>query len=626
MANYCGKCGSPLDKRTGRCPECDKNKLLGTKKTTPKIVLVYIVVFLLLAAVLVLFCFRNNASDHSGVAQPPKCNHKWESVTCAQTTSCTLCGEVKVIPLTHVPGEWTDDLNPISCKLTRSVNCANCGALLEREEETLDSFVKDNAFVFTPRQFLERFTQIVELQFGTASYEVTPSDYGMIVNFYYGNNQTSLLNFLHSDMTAVSDKELDQKDVYCVSAFFPPNPGAANNASCMEEFLKACDPKLDDDHAFTACALCMTALQNALNEGRISSTLQSETLCYDVVLSPNIAIGASNDSLLGLAVYPAVSESVAANSPILKADTKPMITNHPVLKADYEISTDKETLGEPIPVHTVYGSTISRECIDSIKFLNSLADAPEDAWDVSEAEDGSVLAWVTPTSEYRYDLFIAGEGGVWAPEDCTYLFAEYRWMESLDFNNAFFVENCKTMRGMFFHDQSIKALDFSGWDTSTVKDMSEMFNFCSNIEKLDLSQFDTSSVTNMHDMFMRCESIKKLDLRSFDTSSVTDMSGMFFQSWYLENLDLSNFDTSRVVDIGGMFFGCMSLKKLDISSFDTSSVEESMGIFSGSLQLSELKVGPEFDISILREEADSMPYMAEGGTINGYPWESFLKQ
>lgn len=311
---------------------------------------------------------------------------------------------------------------------------------------------------------------------------------------------------------------------------------------------------------------------------------------------------------------------------VCPTETKSVAANRPVLKADYEISTDKEMLGEPIPVHTVFGSTISRECIDSIQFLNSLADAPKDAWDVSEAEDGSVLAWVTPTSEYRYDLFIAGEGGVWAPEDCTYLFAEYRWMESLDFNNAFFVENCKTMQGMFYHDQYLTELDFHDWDTSSVENMREMFCFCSSLEQLDLSRFHTSSVTNMRDMFMRCESMKELDLSSFDTSSVTDMSGMFFQSWYLEKLNLSSFDTSKVANIGGMFFGCESLKKLDISSFDTSSAEESMGIFSGSLQLSELKVGSKFDVSILREEADRIPYMTEGGTINGYPWESFLKQ
>lgn len=295
----------------------------------------------------------------------------------------------------------------------------------------------------------------------------------------------------------------------------------------------------------------------------------------------------------------------------------------PVLRSDYDVPSDG---GEALPSYSVFGSDIEKERIASMKFLDSLSGAPRDAWDVSEAGDGSVLAWVTIRGDEQYDLYIAGEGGVWAPQDCTYLFAEYRWMESLDFNNAFFVENCETMQGMFFHDQRIKELDFSGWDTSTVEDMSKMFWFCSSMKQFDLSQFDTSSVTAMNEMFCRCEFLKKLDLSNFDTSSVTDMSSMFFQSWALEELNLSSFDTSRVTDISMMFFSCESLKKLDISSFDTSSVEESMAIFSGGIHLSELKIGPKFDVSILREAADDMPFMAEGGTLNGYPWETFLKQ
>lgn len=141
-----------------------------------------------------------------------------------------------------------------------------------------------------------------------------------------------------------------------------------------------------------------------------------------MVYASGALLGFSSDTALGLPVYPASAESAEAN--------------RPVLKSDYEISTDQETLGEAIPAYNVFGSTISKECIDPIKFLSSLTEAPEDAWDVSEVGDRSVLAWITPTSEDRYDLFIAGEGGVWAPEDSTYLFAEYRWMESLDFNNT----------------------------------------------------------------------------------------------------------------------------------------------------------------------------------------------
>ena len=608
MVNYCGNCGSRLDEKTGLCPKCDKEKLSNKKRKIPRIPLAYIIVCLILAIALLFFIPKLFPSGGPDVVEKSSCIHKWKPATCEQAKTCTLCGAVEGDPLSHVPGTWTEDLDLISCKLVRSVNCKNCGIQLEREEVTLDSFVKDNTFVFTPQQFIDRFTHIVKLKFGLVSYEVVPSDYGMFVNLYYGEGQKVMLNFLHSDITAVSDKELDQNDICCVSAFFLSR-SEEDKVPCMEEFFKACDPKLDSDTAYIVTSHALSVLENALDEGNVNTTFQYNNLSYDVTCSSADIVDPSYDIIFGLSAYPAGIEAPEKGQP--------------VLRSDYEVPSDG---GEALPSYSVFGSDIEKERIASMKFLDTLSGAPRDAWDVSEAGDGSVLAWVKPRDSERYDLFIAGEGGVWAPEDCTYLFAEYRWMESLDFNNVFFVDNCKTMLGMFYHNQFLTELDFNGWDTSNVENMSEMFYFCSSLEQLDLSQFNTSSVTNMRAMFMRCETMKELDLSPFDTSSVTDMSSMFFQSWALEELNLGSFDTSRVADISMMFFSCESLKKLDISSFDTSSVEESMAIFSGGIHLSELKIGPKFDVSILREAADDMPFMAEGGTLNGYPWETFLKQ
>ena len=210
-----------------------------------------------------------------------------------------------------------------------------------------------------------------------------------------------------------------------------------------------------------------------------------------------------------------------------------------------------------------------------------------------------MLAWVTPVGDYgMYKLFIAGDGGVWAPEDCSYLFAGYRWANSLDFNNTFFVSGCRTMRGMFYRDEFLTKLDFSGWDTSSVTDMSEMFYFCGSLENFDLRSLDTSSVTDMSFMFSRFGGTDTLDLSSLDTSSVTDMSNMFFQAWNLRNLNLSGFNTS--------------------------SVKNSEGFLWGPLELEKLTVGPKFDRKILINSAKTNPFMVENGTINGTPWRTFL--
>lgn len=376
----------------------------------------------------------------------------------------------------------------------------------------------------------------------------------------------------------------------------------------MAKFCGECGSRLDKDTGL--CPKCDKERLHGIRQekpwrGIVISYLPSLLLAIVFILIIAQKFFSPND------IVPAPSAGMESKS-----------ISHAVLRSDYDVQSDS---GQAVPSYKVFGSAIDKESIASIKFLNSLASAPKDAWDVSEAGDNSVLAWVTPAGDGgQFDLFIAGDGGVWAPADCTYLFAEYRWMNSLDFNNAFFVRNCRTMRGMFFHDQFVTGLDFRGWDTSSVTDMSEMFLFCSSVEDLDLRNFNTSSVTNMNSMFSRCETIEVLDLSSFDTSSVTDMSGMFSQSWMLRDLNLSSFDTSHTVNMNSTFYSCTSLKKLDLSSFDTSSVRDSLAFLLGGVTLEELTIGPDFDYSILLNDAEILPFMEEDGTINGQPWMTFL--
>ena len=87
-----------------------------------------------------------------------------------------------------------------------------------------------------------------------------------------------------------------------------------------------------------------------------------------------------------------------------------------------------------------------------------------------------------------------------------------------------------------------------------------MFRDCSSLKSLDLSGLDTSSVKSMSSMFKGCSSLKSLDLSDLDASSTTDMSFMFYGCSSLDSLDLSSFDTSRVASMSNMFYGCSGLR------------------------------------------------------------------
>ena len=243
------------------------------------------------------------------------------------------------------------------------------------------------------------------------------------------------------------------------------------------------------------------------------------------------------------------------------------------------------------PKWTVFGSEISREEIGSVTIKDTLVGASEDAWDVSQYGDGSVKAWVEKNGDL-YDLYIAGNGGVRAPADCSVLFCGYKNVKAFNFGSAFHTDNTINMRYMF-SCCGTRGLNLSSFQTEKVTDMSAMFQYCDKLQALDVSSFITDSVKNMERMFMECKSLPLLDLNSFTTPAVTDMSEMFFNDSSLRELDLSNFTMTEVSDIGGMFFGCSALENLKLNQFDTSKLQSTGDLFTNCNKLKIFYDGTE---------------------------------
>ena len=239
---------------------------------------------------------------------------------------------------------------------------------------------------------------------------------------------------------------------------------------------------------------------------------------------------------------------------------KPQKNN--ILKSDYGDS--------------VFGNTqLTRETITSITFRDTLADMPQSAWDASEAQDGSVMAWV----ENQSDLIIAGEGGVTAGRSCAHMFKGYKNVTQIDFNGCFDTSDVSDMEGMFRKCRALKSLDVSRWNTSNVTNMVSMFNGCTSLSSLDVSRWNTSNMTDMGYMFSWCHTLNGLDVSRWNTSNVTSMWEMFYKCWSLSSLDVSRWNTSNVTSMWNMFQECRSLNSLDISRWDTSNVTNMSHMF-----------------------------------------------
>ena len=255
-------------------------------------------------------------------------------------------------------------------------------------------------------------------------------------------------------------------------------------------------------------------------------------------------------------------------------------------------------------------ANIEKEEVTSIVTKDNL-EIPTSAieyWDASEAEDGSVIAYAEDdgSGNGTYKVTIAGQGGIIANPDSSYLFYGRSSIDGF---------------------ASLESVDLTYLDTSLVTDMSYMFNYCISLTNLNISSFDTSNVTDMRSMFA-FSGIVTVDLSSFNTSKLrylggtrtsdnTGSYGMFANCENLISVDLSNFDTSNVVSLNSLFYGCdnltsvifgenfvtskvtnmalmfmfcENLQDLNLSGFDTSKVTDMNHMFCNCFSIANLDI------------------------------------
>lgn len=328
------------------------------------------------------------------------------------------------------------------------------------------------------------------------------------------------------------------------------------------------------------------------------------------------------------------------------------------------------SLGTEIEGAFAFQTSARRKEIQTVTFLDTLADAPADAVDVSLRQNGKVKAWIVPNGEL-YDMYIAAEGGVYAPENAANLFAGMTNLTAINFGEAFHTETAVTMESMFYRCLDLQELDLRCFDTGLVTDMSQMFYYCEaltqldvstlntanvtdmskmfaycHVTELDLSKFNTANVVDMSGMFKYCTQLTELELGDFETAQVTNMRSMFDYCSHLTKLDLSSFNTEQVTDMGIMFFNCASLTELNLSSFNTERVTDMGDMFYGCFKLKQLDLSgfntwnvtnmsymfykcgaaENLDLSkfVFQDDVRYESFMSEGVLVDGEPWENLF--
>ena len=212
-----------------------------------------------------------------------------------------------------------------------------------------------------------------------------------------------------------------------------------------------------------------------------------------------------------------------------------------------------------------------------------------ESWDISEAGDGSVMAYVEDdgSGNSTYKVTIGGKGGIIANESMICYFEGIEKMTSIDLS-ALDTSEVTNMIEMFTLCSSLTSLDVSNFDTSKVTDMSYMFGGCSSLTSLDVSNFNAPELTDITDMFAELTNLETLNISNFNAPQLTDITDMFNKLTNLVTLNLSNFNAPRITNMSAMFKGLSKLSKLDLTNFNTSNVTSMREMFRNCSSLTSL--------------------------------------
>lgn len=370
-----------------------------------------------------------------------------------------------------------------------------------------------------------------------------------------------------------------------------------------------------------------------------TSNAKNSNIVQEPILNPT----STNPSMVSPSTVPSVT-APSTTVPPAESPTIPPTTLPPAESKEHfymqagTLTSSGDNLWQKLPV---WGQTqYKREDVVNVIFYDSIPENIRNPWDVSQSQNGTVLAWMESNT-----LCIAANGYVTLNPDASGLFAGFVNLQTLDFNDSVDTSAVTSMRRMFSACNNLRSVDFSSFNTSRVSDMSHMFASCESLTSLDLSSFDTSKVEDMESMFYGCKRLTSLNVRSFDTSNVRNMIKMFAYCSSLTEINVTGFDTSQVQDMSHMFRCCTVLQSVDISNFNTASLERINCMFYKCKGLTSINMYNFFTPKVyglchvfegsgirslevapwnISRNAKYTNFMDYGSMINGSIWGDFL--
>ena len=285
-------------------------------------------------------------------------------------------------------------------------------------------------------------------------------------------------------------------------------------------------------------------------------------------------------------------------------------------------SSLKKTNTETASTSLFLGITgVQRQNVEQVIFEEYIDDS-KTLFDVSAAQDRTIMAWYEKTTRNTYIVHIGSTIIINGNQDSTNLFNYVGYSTNCAVTNEasnkiiknielLHVDNVTNMKNMFAYLGYGKMQTFSlgsAFDTTNVTDMSGMFQYTgfAAMTSIDLAgKFNTINVTKMNSMFDHTGYTAMTGLNlggKFNTAKVTEMSSMFADTGYTKMTTLNlggEFSTLKVTKMDWMFKNCghEALTALNLGSkFNTSIVQTMEGMFNatGYKAMVSLDLGDNF--------------------------------
>ena len=155
-----------------------------------------------------------------------------------------------------------------------------------------------------------------------------------------------------------------------------------------------------------------------------------------------------------------------------------------------------------------------------------------------------------------------------------YMFAECTSLKSINLQ-TFTTTQLQTVKGMFSGCSLLESMDFTFFDTDSLTNLDYMFSNCVSLTSLHFFYFyGPNLIETMNYVFNNCNSLKIIDLSNFETTTVTSMNGIFADCTSLIELEIPNFYMQQLMENTDVFKNVNKLRYINIQNMKYNEGEE----------------------------------------------------